>query len=918
MRPIIFLIILVSVFVLHSASASASAPFSIAFYYAAKPPLNELKAFDIVVVDPDTAGIAPSQYNSSNSQLFAYLSVGEADPRRLWHNKIDHRWLIADNHAWKSKVVDLANPEWRNFFLNTVVEPLWEAGYRGFFLDTLDSYRLVKDKGLYPGLEAGLVQTIRELKQRHPEARLIFNRGFEVLDQVRDAAFAVAAESLFQKVDPVTGRYDVVAEPDRKWLISRFAEVRKIGLPVISIDYVKPGNRDLARKTAERIMELGYIPWVADKDLRSLGVGAVEVLPRKILGLYNASEATDPIYANLHRLAVMPLNYLGYQVELHDLDQPLTSEILSGQYAGVLVWPNTDQPSTKSELVPWVRRQIDMGVPVAFLDRFGFSPVQAGELPGLKYGPTRTEQRRLELLHIAPGITLEQAPQPVSAQFQPLKVTSGEPLITIGSADGRQVADFVAITPWGGYALEPYVMTQAVGNQSSRWILNPFEFFRLALRLQQQPAPDTTTENGARLLLTHIDADGFESRAEWPGGRLAATELRERILKKYTIPTSFSVITSILGDHGLSPQTSQPLQAEARKIFNLPWVEAASHSFSHPFYWQTTEVAAKEYDAQYLPIPGYTFNLEDEIPGSIRFIEQNLLPPGKRVTLFQWSGDCTPGSDALAVAAKAGVANINGGYTTATESNRGIALVGPLGIEKAGNFQVFAPNQNENIYTNHWTGPFYGYRRVIETFRQTDAPRRLKPLNIYYHTFSMTKTASFKALEEVYSWALAQKPFPVFTSDYVKKVVDFNRTVVARSGEGWLIRNSGELREFRLPITAGYPDLAASRGVTGFSDHNDQRYIHLAPGGDAFLTLTDTPPDRPWLAAATATIQRFDSSPSGIRLALTADNDGFIRFAHAEGCRLVADGQQSAVKPEGADLSFPLTTGNHDLELVCK
>jgi hypothetical protein len=261
---------------------------------------------------------------------------------------------------------------------------------------------------------------------------------------------------------------------------------------------------------------------------------------------------------------------------------------------------------------------------------------------------------------------------------------------------------------------------------------------------------------------------------------------------------------------------------------------------------------------------------------------------------------------------------INGGYTAITESNRGLTLVAPLGIEKGGYFQVFAPNQNENVYTNLWNGPFYGYRRILETFRLTDAPRRLKPLNIYYHVFSMTKTASMEALEDVYSSVLAQNPFPVYPSEYVKKVLDFNRTTIARDGDRWRVRNDGDLRQLRVPIHAGYPDLTASRGVIGFSDYNDQRYIHLAPGGEAVLKLTSTIPVRPWLAAASARITRFDWTPTGMRLAVTAHTDAFIRFAFADGCRLRADNQSLAVRQEGKYRSFSLSPGSYELELDCK
>jgi hypothetical protein len=178
--------------------------------------------------------------------------------------------------------------------------------------------------------------------------------------------------------------------------------------------------------------------------------------------------------------------------------------------------------------------------------------------------------------------------------------------------------------------------------------------------------------------------------------------------------------------------------------------------------------------------------------------------------------------------------------------------------------------------------------------------------------------ASSQALDDVYSWALAQRPYAIYTSEYVDKVLDFNRTVVAKSRDGWLIRNSGDVRQVRLPIHSGYPDLAASRGVMGFSDHNDQRYIHLVPGGEAFLKLAATPPSRPWLAAASARVNLFEWTPSGLHVSVTSLMDGYIRFGNAEGCQLFCDGQSLKVVPEGKDRLFSLQAGNHELELVCK
>ena len=79
---LLFLMILLAFSRPVTAEEPLPAPFSIAFFYAANPPLDELKAFDIVVVDPDNAGTSPNEYYSAHSKLFAYVSVGEADPKR--------------------------------------------------------------------------------------------------------------------------------------------------------------------------------------------------------------------------------------------------------------------------------------------------------------------------------------------------------------------------------------------------------------------------------------------------------------------------------------------------------------------------------------------------------------------------------------------------------------------------------------------------------------------------------------------------------------------------------------------------------------------------------------------------------------------------------------------------------------------
>jgi len=215
-------------------------------------------------------------------------------------------------------------------------------------------------------------------------------------------------------------------------------------------------------------------------------------------------------------------------------------------------------------------------------------------------------------------------------------------------------------------------------------------------------------------------------------------------------------------------------------------------------------------------------------------------------------------------------------------------------VPRPAGFQVFAPNQNENVYTNDWQGPFYGFERVTETFALTDKPRRLKPMDIYFHTYLTTKTAGMISLDKVFAYAIAQENTPVHVADYARKVLDFQQLVVAKTPLGWRIRGAKDLRELRLPADAGWPDLSSSQSVAGFTDTAGAAYVHLSSDA-AELTLTSHKADTPRLVSANARIDSFESNDQGQRWRLTSYVPLKFTLANVQGCRVNVSGQP--VKP---------------------
>lgn len=883
---------------------------AVAVYYGNKASLSELSLYDIAVVEPGH-GYDPVQFRKQapGSELYAYASVAEVLPERAYFSRIPEAWKMARNGAWQSIVLDQTPAQWPAFFADEVIAPLWKQGFRGFFLDTLDSYRLAANFD-EKAQQDGLVRVIETLHQRYPGIRLILNRGFEIVPRVRDKVQMVAAESLFRGWDASLKRYVNVPEKDREWLLQQLQTIRERDrLPVLSIDYVAPHDRDATRETARRIAQLGIIPWVSDAGLQTLGIGQVEAVARRVLIVYNGAEYSSINSASAHRFLEMPLNYMGYVADYVDVRDALPQDVVRDRYAGVISWFGGAVPGSRAgALRQWLGNQVQQGMPLLVVNTLGATQDRTlSQLLGTR-STEATPALPLKRAERAPMMGFESKVAEPAHDYEGWELTPqmAQQSRQLLSFDDRQGHRFVsaAITPWGGFALMPYVVVGVPGTDQSRWVIDPFALLRESLRLPDFPIPDVTTENGRRLLLAHVDGDGFPSKAELPGTPFAGEVLRRDILERYRIPHTISVIEAEVSPQGLYPQWAGELEGIAKRIFAMPHVEVASHSYSHPFIWDPSVPRDPDDNNEVdlnLHIPGYTMDLNREIGGSVDYIRTRLAPAGKPVSVFLWSGNTSPSVEALSISDGAGLLNMNGGDTSITRASPTLTKVRSWGLRKGGRLQIYAPITNENIYTNLWHGPFYGFERVIETFEMTDAPRRLKAVDIYYHSYSTSKQASIKALHKVYGWALSHQLHPVYSSEYIRKVQDFYDFAVGKDEQGWRLGGPGRLRTLRMPPSLGVPVLSGSSGIAGYTKGVDGHYLHLATGA-ARLAARDAgmePASRPYLIDSNARITSWQEQADGsMRFALQGHVPLELRMYLPQGCTL------SSVKP-----SQPLANG---------
>ena len=598
-------------------SAHAFAQLSAAVLYSKKVPVPELCMYDIVIIDP-YSNFNPKDYCNSLSQPFAYVSLGEVSVSAPYIKDIKPSWIMATNKAWdNNKVMNQTKPEWQQFFLDKLIEPLWQQGYRGFFLDTLDSYQLASaDPKQQRQQVVAMVKIIKEIKTRHPDAKIILNRGFPLLPEAHADVYAVLIESLYNGWYQEQGKYLQTPAKEHAQLFEEINKIRAMNLPIIIVDYLPPGEKNKAKVLSNQLAQQGFIPWITDQSLQQIYINKFVQTPRKILVVFTNETASPIRFSSALRFIGPILEYMGYIPEYINMEEKakLPTGNLTGKYAGIVLW--LDGTKAYIPLFNWTLTQINHKIPVVFLNQFGVaSQTKLIARLGLEIHQTSSSSKDLQITMDPKYIGYEIKPSKEPYLFFSVQSNKGSEVLLQAKNEYGQIEDGVAITSWGGYALIPYVL-QFMPDSNAKWVLNPIDYLHDAMRVEDFPIPDITTENGRRLMSVHIDGDGFAYPAKWIGGRYAGAELRDKILKRFQIPTSVSVITGEIAPNGIHPKESPELMKIAKSIFALPWVESASHTFSHPFYWsQRTKDVDEMGEGEGIHIPNYQFSLAAEITG---------------------------------------------------------------------------------------------------------------------------------------------------------------------------------------------------------------------------------------------------------------------------------------------------------------
>ena len=309
---------------------------------------------------------------------------------------------------------------------------------------------------------------------------------------------------------------------------------------------------------------------------------------------------------------------------------------------------------------------------------------------------------------------------------------------------------------WSRMAMDDngnFVVTWSSVSTLSGWDVY-YRVFNLAgTPLTVESLVNQTTAGDQNFSAVAMDRLGFfvivwqsqtQSGGDWDiRGYFSGQIVMREFLDRYPFPATVSIVEGETSTAGVYPQLSKDLEPIAKQMFKLPNVEVASHSFSHPFDWvaaakgQTKLTDSK--DPVHMPVPGYKYSAAREV-GDRSSTSTTLAPPDKPAKVFLWSGAALPAVDALRESYASNLVNMNGGACELpARQPHAVAdpVAGPLGGRVPAGLRP-GP-ERERLHQRVARAVLRLPATSSASFRFTESPRRLKPINIYYHFYSGTK-----------------------------------------------------------------------------------------------------------------------------------------------------------------------------------
>lgn len=246
-------------------------------YYGNTLPADAFLNYDLVLFDRRYhPPLSPLLKQPGKRHVLAYVSLGEIHgSRRSEINKLQKdKAIFKTNAQWQAAVIDLTSTTWHNIILAEVADAE-RQGFHGVMLDTLDSALHAAAEQSPDKAEANreaAIALVRTIRQRHPNLKIMLNRGFSVLPEVAPELDFILAESILSETNVSTGQSRLFPPMTYRELtgVLRAAHREAPTLKIYTLDYWPPEDVAGIKSLYAIHRAHGFIPYVTTPDLRTV------------------------------------------------------------------------------------------------------------------------------------------------------------------------------------------------------------------------------------------------------------------------------------------------------------------------------------------------------------------------------------------------------------------------------------------------------------------------------------------------------------------------------------------------------------------------------------------------------------------------------------------------------------------------
>lgn len=226
--------------------------------------------YNLLIVESDQYNKAEmDSLKTDSNTVIAYISLGEVDRNRWYFSLLEERGFLGVNENWDSPYLNLADSVTRSILLDKVVENIMTKGYDGLFLDTIDNVAPYTERA---HLEPYMLQLIKEIRNRYPDAVIIQNAGLFLLDRTRHLIDGVLIEDIATLYDFENEEYNLRPEDDFEARIDTVEKYAALSdRPFLIVDYAD--THELRSKVINRLEQLPYPFFISTIMLDDISIG---------------------------------------------------------------------------------------------------------------------------------------------------------------------------------------------------------------------------------------------------------------------------------------------------------------------------------------------------------------------------------------------------------------------------------------------------------------------------------------------------------------------------------------------------------------------------------------------------------------------------------------------------------------------